>query len=99
MATPAVYDNSTLQAGVVDKSQWSELQKIQYMLGMWDGVAGSAVKYRELPEWKWVPNDEWQKGEGLLSDHPEHDTSKMKADDKAWEEEHDARKFGWSRQC
>jgi hypothetical protein len=68
----------------------SEVQKIRRMLGLLDG------KPRELPEWKWEPNDDWRAARGMLSDHPEHDTSKMKAAERAWEEEHDARKFGWT---
>jgi hypothetical protein len=35
--------------------------------------------------------------QGMLSDHPEHDTTKMKAAERAWELEHDARKFGSTR--
>jgi hypothetical protein len=35
---------------------------------------------KELPEWKWEPNNDWRSARGMLSDHPEHD----------------ARKFGWS---
>jgi hypothetical protein len=54
---------------------------------------------RELPPWTWVPNDDWRKLEGILSDHPEHDTTEMKARNRAEEEEHDARKFGRSRDC
>jgi hypothetical protein len=30
----------------------------------------------------------------MLSDHPEHDTSKARAEERAWELEHDERKFG-----
>ncbi len=81
----------------VDKGRWTELQHIQFIVGVWDGIEGHAVKLRELPEWNWVPNDEWKRGRGLLSDHPEHDTSEMKARERAFEEEHDARKFGWSQ--
>ncbi len=77
-----------------DSSGWTELQKMHFLLGMWDGIPGSPVKLRELPEWTWTPNDEWQKLRGILSDHPEHDTTKMKADERAWEQEHDERKFG-----
>ncbi len=80
----------------IDKSGWTELQHVQYMVGVWDGVEGHPVKPRELPEWNWVPNDEWKRGRGLLSDRPDHDTSEMKARERAFEEEHDARKFGWS---
>ncbi len=64
------------------------------MVGVWDGIDGHPVKPRELPEWNWVPNQDWRKLEGILSDHPEHDTSEMKAAERAFEEEHDARKFG-----
>jgi hypothetical protein len=66
------------------------------MLKMWDGIPGHPVKTRELPELKWVPNDEWQSLQGFLSDPADHDTTEMKARDKAFEEEHDARKFGRS---
>jgi hypothetical protein len=52
---------------------------------------------KELPEWKWEPNNDWRSARGMLRDHPEHDTSKMKAAERAWELEHDARKFGWSQ--
>jgi hypothetical protein len=97
MATQAISDNLATKAGQIDKSGWTELQRIQFMLGMWDGVPGSQVKYREPPEWTWVPNEEWRKGEGLLSDRPDHDTTEMKRADLEWEEEHDARKFGYSR--
>ncbi len=55
---------------------------------------GLPQKRRELPPWTWVPNDEWQKLEGILSDHPEHDTTEMKRRNRIEEEEHDARKFG-----
>jgi len=57
---------------------------------------GLGPEPRTPPEWTWVPNEEWRKGRGLLSDHPEHDTTEMKARNRAEEEEHDARKFGWS---
>jgi hypothetical protein len=69
----------------------SEVEKIRRMLGLLDG------KPRELPEWKWDPNDDWRAARGMLSDHSEHDTSAMKAAERAWELEHDARKFGWSQ--
>ncbi len=72
------------------------LQQLQKILGLWDGVPGSAVRKDDLPPWEWVTNDEWRKLQGILSDHPEHDTSGMKAADRTWEEEHDARKFGRS---
>jgi len=78
---------------MLDKSGWTELQHLQYILKMWDGVPGSPVKLRELPEWNWVPNDEWRKLEGILSDHPEHDTTEMKRREREFELEHDARKF------
>ena len=58
---------------------------------------GFGPEPRELPPWTWVLNDNWQKLQGILSDHPEHDTTEMKARNRAEEEEHDARKFGWSR--
>jgi hypothetical protein len=55
---------------------------------------GRGNRPRELPPLNWVPNEEWRKGRGILSDHPEHDTTEMKARNRAEEEEHDARKFG-----
>jgi hypothetical protein len=81
-------------AAKLDKSQWSDLQHIQYTIGLWDGVEGHPVQVRELPEWKRAPSNEWRKLRGILSDHPDHDTTKMKADNRAEEEEHDRRKFG-----
>jgi hypothetical protein len=83
-------------AARLDKSQWTDLQHIKYTIGLWDGVAGHPVQVRELPEWTWVPNDDYKKLRGILSGHPEHDTTEMKARERAWEEEHDARKFGRS---
>ncbi len=59
----------------------------------WLGLSSTP---RELPPWTWVPNEEWRKGRGILSDHPEHDTTEMKARNRAEEEEHDARKFGFA---
>jgi hypothetical protein len=81
----------------LDRSQWTDRQYIQYKAGLWDGIEGHPARVRELPEWNWVPNDEWRQLRGILSDHPDHDTTKMKADNRAEEEEHDARKFGRSR--
>ena len=102
MATHAVVTNSgEPETGATvepDRSQWTFLQDLHYMLGMWDGVPGHPVVAKQMPEWQWVPNDRWKRGRGLLSDHPEHDTTEMKARARAEEEEHDARKFGRSRQ-
>ena len=42
----------------------------------------------------YVPNDDWRSLEGILSGHPEHDTTKARAAERAWELEHDERKFG-----
>ena|ERR1700722_5396006 len=56
--------------------------------------AGSAVESKGLPDWKWEPNDQWRAARGMLSDHPEHDTSKARVEERAWELEHDERKFG-----
>jgi len=57
----------------------------------WLGISSTP---RELPSWTWVPNEEWRKGRGMLADHPEHDTTRMKAANRAEEEAHDERKFG-----
>ena len=98
MSTQSALTNpEAKRAGAISNPAFTELQKLQILLGIWDGIEGHPVTPRELQEWKWVPNDDWRRGEGLLSDHPEHDTSKMKANERAWEEEHDARKFGWTR--
>jgi len=78
----------------VDKAGLSELQQIQIMLGLWDGNPDTPVKTRALPAWDWKPNDRWRALEGVLSDHPEHDTSEMKQRNRDEEEEHYARKFG-----
>jgi bifunctional DNA-binding transcriptional regulator/antitoxin component of YhaV-PrlF toxin-antitoxin module len=56
--------------------------------------AGAVVEPKELPDWKWEPNDQWRSARGMLSDHPEHDTSKARAEERALELEHDERKFG-----
>jgi hypothetical protein len=56
--------------------------------------AQASTEPKELPEWKWEPNDVWRPARGMLSDHPEHDTSKARAEERAWELEHDERKFG-----
>jgi|SRR5271168_664798 len=40
------------------------------------------------------PKGDWRSLRGILSDHPEHDTSKARAEERAWELEHDERKFG-----
>jgi hypothetical protein len=42
----------------------------------------------------WVPNDNWRSLRGILSGHPEHDTSKVLHEERMWELEHDERKFG-----
>jgi hypothetical protein len=78
----------------LDKSGWTDLQHTQYIIGLWDGIKGHPAKVRELPEWSWVPNDRYLRLRGILSGHPEHDTSAMKARERAWEEEHDRQKFG-----
>jgi len=78
----------------LDKSAWTELQHIQYMIGIWDGIEGHPVVHRELPPWEWVPNDEWRELRGILSDHPEHDTTAARRADREWELEHEKRKFG-----
>jgi bifunctional DNA-binding transcriptional regulator/antitoxin component of YhaV-PrlF toxin-antitoxin module len=39
------------------------------------------------------PSEGWRSLRGVLSDHPEHDTSKARAEERAWELEHDERKF------
>jgi hypothetical protein len=62
-------------------------------LRKWLGISETP---RELPPLNWIENDEWRQGRGMLSDHPNHDTSEMKANNRAEEEEHDARKFGRS---
>jgi hypothetical protein len=80
--------------GEPDKSGWTDLQHIQYMIGIWDGVDGHPVVPRELPPWEWVPNEEWRKLRGILSDHPKHDTTEALRADRVWELEHDKRKFG-----
>jgi hypothetical protein len=54
--------------------------------------AGTAGDAKELPDWKWEPNDQWRSARGMLSDHSEHDTSKARAEERAWELEHDERK-------
>jgi antitoxin component of MazEF toxin-antitoxin module len=41
-------------------------------------------------EWK----DTGRSLRGILSDHPEHDTSEARAEERAWELAHDERKFG-----
>lgn len=41
-----------------------------------------------------VPNEDWKSLRGILSDHPEHDTTRARAEERAWELEHDERKFG-----
>ncbi len=56
--------------------------------------AQAPAEPKERPEWKWTPNDDWRPLRGILSDHPEHGTSKARADERAWELEHDERKFG-----
>jgi len=81
-------------AAKVDRSKWTDLQHLQYMVGIWDGIEGHPVVHRELPEWKWEPNDRWRKLRGILSGHPEHDTTAARNADREWELEHDRRKFG-----
>ena len=95
MSVQANLEAATIDsANLPDKAQWTELQHLQYTIGIWDGVEGSPVRHRELPERTWVPNDEWRSLSGILHDHQDHDTTEMKRKDRAWEEEHDARKFG-----
>lgn len=81
-------------AAKLDKSKWTELQRLHYQIGIWDGIDGHPVVPHELPPWKWVPNDEWRKARGMLSDHPEHDTTAARKADREWELAHDERKFG-----
>ena len=81
-------------ADLPGKANWTELQHLQYALGIWDGVEGSPVRHRKLPERTWTPNDDWRSLSGILADHPEHDTTEMKRRDREWEDEHDARKVG-----
>jgi len=88
--------NSVNSSNALHRSGWTELQHMQFMVGIWDGIEGHPVTPRELPEWNWAPNDEWRMLEGIFSDHPGHDTNEMKARERAFEEEHDARKFGRS---
>jgi hypothetical protein len=78
----------------LDESGWTELQHLQYMLGIWDGIEGHPIVPHELPEWKWEPNDEWRKGQGMLEGHPEHNTTAARRADREWELAHDERKFG-----
>lgn len=40
------------------------------------------------------PKGDWRSLRGILSDYSEHDTSKARAEERAWELEHDERKFG-----
>ena len=42
----------------------------------------------------YVPNDEWRSLRGILSGHPEHDTTAARKAEREWELEHDERKFG-----
>ena len=42
----------------------------------------------------WIPNEASRSLEGLLSGHPEHDTTRVRAEERAWELEHDERKLG-----
>ena len=81
-------------SAVPDKSCWTELQHLQYTLGIWDGSEGSPVRHRELPEWTWVPNEDWRSLGGALRDDPERSTTELKAEERAWEQAHDAWKFG-----
>ncbi len=61
------------------------------------GEKPPSVNGRE-PFWlgnRWyVPNDDWRKMRGMLSGHPDHDTSKVRHEERVWEAEHDERKFG-----
>jgi hypothetical protein len=38
----------------------------------------------------------WRSFQGMLKDRPEHDTTKARAAERAWELEHDERKYGQS---
>lgn len=77
-----------------DKVNWTELQHLQYTLGIWDGVEGSPVRHRELPEKTWVPNDEWRSLSDIRRDSSQRSTTELKAEQRAWELAHDERKFG-----
>ncbi len=98
MATQTTIPSDKVQPGqpepAVDRSEWTLKDQLHFDLGMWDGRPGSPVKYRELPERTWPPNEEWRSLRGILSGHPEHDTTKARAAERAWELEQDERKFG-----
>ena len=52
--------------------------------------AETLAEPKEPSEWEW----HGASLRGILDDHPEHDTSKARADERAWELEHDESKFG-----
>jgi bifunctional DNA-binding transcriptional regulator/antitoxin component of YhaV-PrlF toxin-antitoxin module len=83
-----------IPAEVQEAMQLKEGAKLRLILASTDRLVLSAAEPRELPEWKLEPNDDWRSLRGILSDHPEHDTSKARADERASELEHDERKFG-----
>ena len=55
---------------------------------------GFGTEPRELPPRTWVPNDNWRKLRGILSEFGDQDTTEMKEAERAREREHDERKFG-----
>jgi bifunctional DNA-binding transcriptional regulator/antitoxin component of YhaV-PrlF toxin-antitoxin module len=83
---------------VQERMHLTEGAKLRLILTAGDQMvlepAETAVEPKELPDWKWEPKDQWRSARGMLSDHPEHDTSKARAEERAWELEHDERKFG-----
>ena len=86
-----------LKTGAVNlpgKENWTELQHLQYTIGIWDGREGSPIRHRELPERTWVPNEEWRSLRGTLGSNAERSTTDSKAEERAWELAHDERKFG-----
>ena len=98
MSTLVRSSNSRRLDGVstvkVDKSGWTDLQHIQFTIGLWDGIEGHPVKVWELPRLNWVPNERYMKLRGILSGHSEISTTEIKRRDREWEQEHDAQKFG-----
>jgi len=98
MATQAILTFSDgkleIPLEVQEKMQLKDGAKLRLILASKDRLVVSPGEPRELPEWKWEPNEQWRAARGMLSDHPEHDTSKARAAERAWELEHDERKFG-----
>jgi len=91
---------TNLQDVAVEDEEMSKLTAAEFYasakhqaMRKWLGISNTP---RELPSLNWVPNEDWRKGRGILSDHPEHGTTEMKARNRAEEEEHDARKFGFA---